>query len=53
MMLLGGACLFLLRKHVLFLRQGRFVRHQMFLAKQSDEMNVNESETCDLCFKWA
>lgn len=29
----------------IFLRKERFVRHQMFLAKQFDEMNVNESET--------
>lgn len=28
----------------------KLVRHQMFLAKQFDEINVNESEPCELYF---
>lgn len=28
----------------------KLVRHQMFLAKQFDEINVNESDPCELYF---
>lgn len=34
----------------IFTEGKNIVRHQMFLAKQFDEINVNESETCELYF---
>lgn len=49
---LGNTCVFPLKEHDPFLRkqEKKLVRHQMFLAKQFDEINVNESETCELYF---